>query len=87
MADASRQHKEMKHRVHIFLLVQAVEHGARDVAYALGDNPYDGSRGNTGYQRPEGHQHGEPHADEAESLDVGMFRQADETHDGAGNGT
>ena len=39
VADATCQNKEMEHGMHVFLLVDAVEHGSRDIADALGDDP------------------------------------------------
>ena len=39
VADATSQNKEMEHGMHVFLLVDAVEHGSRNVAHALGDDP------------------------------------------------
>ena len=39
VADATCQNKEMEHGMHVFLLVDAVEHGSRNVAHALGNDP------------------------------------------------
>ena len=39
VADATCQDEEVEHGMHVFLLVDTVEHGTRDVADALCDNP------------------------------------------------
>ena len=87
VADASCQHEEVEHAVHVLPLVQRIEHGAGDVSDALGDNPYQGRRRHRLVQGLEGHQHAETHANETERLDVGVLLQVDETHDGSRDGT
>ena len=42
VADATCQDEEVEDGVHEPFLVDAVEYGTRDVAYALGDDPDDG---------------------------------------------
>ena len=42
VTDTACEHKEVEYRMHVFGLVQGVEHGSRDVAYALGNEPDDG---------------------------------------------
>ena len=37
VADATSQNKEMEHGMHVFLLVDTVEYGARNVADAFGN--------------------------------------------------
>ena len=76
----------MEDGVHVFLLVEGIEDGTRDVAYAFGDKPHDGSRRDGVHQRLEGHEHAQSHADEAECLYVRVLLQPDEAHDGSGNG-
>ena len=39
VADATCQDEEVEHGVDVFLLIDTVEHGTRDVADALCDNP------------------------------------------------
>ena len=63
----------MEDGVHEGLLVKRVEQGASDVAYALGDNPYNGSRRHAVNKGFEGYQHAESHADQTEGLDVGVL--------------
>ena len=87
MTQRARQHKEMEHRVHIPPFVQRVEQCSRDVAYALSHNPHHRCRRHRVNQRLESHQHTQPHADEAESLQIGMLFQPDKAHDGSRYGT
>ena len=83
MADGAGEDEEVEDGVHVFLLVQRVEDGSRDVAHALGYNPDEGSGGDAVEQGFEGNEHREAHADEAEGLEVGVLLQADEADDGA----
>ena len=53
VADTSCQDEEVEHGVHVFLLVDTVEHGTRDVADALCDNPDNRGRRYGIYQRLE----------------------------------
>ena len=53
VADATCQDEEVEHGVHVFLLVDTVEHGTRDVADALCDNPDNRGWGYGIYQRLE----------------------------------
>ena len=53
VADTSCQDEEVEYGVHVFLLVDTVEHGTRDVADALCDNPDNRGRGYGIYQRLE----------------------------------
>lgn len=53
VADTSCQDEEVEHGVHVFLLVDTVEHGTRDVADALCDNPDNRGWGYGIYQRLE----------------------------------
>ena len=39
VADTTSQNEEMEHGMHVFLLVDAVEYGARNVADAFCHNP------------------------------------------------
>ena len=41
VADASCQYKEVEYGVHVSLLVDAIEYGSSDIAYAFGDDPDD----------------------------------------------
>ena len=80
MADASCQDEEVEHRVHVLLLVDAVEHGTRDVAYSLGyDPPYRGGRHRVD-QWLEGYEHRKPHAHEASRLQVAVVLEPYEAH-------
>ena len=87
VADAAGKHKEVEDGVHVTALVQTIEDGSRNVCYTLGYNPDDGSCGHGIYQRFEGYQHRETHADETEGLDIGMLLQPYKAHNGSGNGT
>ena len=53
VADTSCQDEEVEHGMHVFLLVDTVENGSRDVADALGDNPDNRGWGYGIYQRLE----------------------------------
>lgn len=77
----------MEDGMHVLLLVQTVEHGTRDVRYAFGNNPDKGCCRHAVDEWLEGNQHAETHANEAERLDIGMFRQLHEADDGACYGT
>ena len=87
MADGAREDKEMEHRVHVFLLMEGVEHRTRDVADALGDEPDDGRCRDRVHQRLEGHKDTQSHAHETEGLHVRVLLQPDEADDGARDGT
>ena len=87
MADAAGEDEEMKDAVHVFPLVEAVEHGPRDIADAFGDNPRNGSRTNTVDQRLEGHEDAQPHSHEAAGLQIAVVLEPAETHHRAHYGT
>lgn len=87
MADASCQDEEMEDGVHVSLLVDAVEDGTRDIAYALGDNPNHRGWGHGVVKRFEGDQYRQAHAHKAKRLQVAVVFQFGETHHGANNGT
>ena len=53
VADATCQDEEVEHGVHVFLLVDTVEHGTCDVADTLCDNPDNRGWGYGIYQRLE----------------------------------
>ena len=76
----------MEHRVHVLFLVDAVEDGTRDTADALGNKPRNGYHTGGVEQGLEGDEDAEPHAAEAEGLDVGVLFELDKTGGGAGNG-
>lgn len=76
----------MEHGMHVFLLVDAVEHGSRDVAHALGDDPsHRGGRYGI-YQWLESHEHRQSHAHKAGGLQVAVVLEPGKTHDGSGDG-
>ncbi len=83
VANGAGQYKEMEHAVHVAALVEAVEQGSCDVEHALGHNPRHGGRAYVVYQRLEGHEHAEAHADVAHRLYVAVLLQPPEAHDGA----
>lgn len=86
VADATSQNKEMEHGMHVFLLVDAVEHGSRNVAHALGDDPsHRGGRYGI-YQWLESHEHRQSHAHKAGGLQVAVVLEPGKTHDGSGDG-
>ena len=68
MAHRAEEHEEMEDGVHEPLLVKAVEHGARDVAHTLGDDPRHGGGVDTVDERSEGHEHTEAHDHETHGL-------------------
>ena len=76
----------MEHRMHVFLLVQRVEHGTGDVANAFGNNPNDGCCGYGIDKGLEGYEHTEAHAYKTNGFEIGMFLQSHETDDGASHG-
>ena len=87
MADASCQDEEVEHGVHVFLLVDAVEHRTSDVAHSFSDDPYHSGRRHGADEWLESHQYGEPHSHEAESLQVAVVLEMCKAHDGACYGT
>lgn len=80
VADASRQDEEMEDGVHVSLLVDAVEDGTSDVAYALGNDPSHRGRGDGVKQWLEGDQYRQAHAHEAERLQVAVVFQLGKAH-------
>ena len=86
VADATSQNEEMEHGMHVFLLVDTVEYGARDVADSFGNNPPDRSGGYGINQRFEGNQHRQSHTYKADGLQVAVILESGKTHDGSGNG-
>ena len=44
MTDGTGEDEEMEHGMHVFLLIERIEHSTRDVADALGNNPDEGRR-------------------------------------------
>ena len=72
--------------MHVFLLVNTVEYGARNVADAFGNNPPDCGGGYGVYQRFEGNQYRQSHAYKADGLQVAVILESGKTHDGSGNG-
>lgn len=86
VADATCQNKEMEHGMHVFLLVDTVEYGARNVADAFGNNPPDCGGGYGVYQRFKGNQYRQSHAYKADGLQVAVILESGKTHDGSGNG-
>ena len=86
VADATSQNEEMEHGMHVFLLVNAVEYGTRDVADSFGNNPPDRSGGYGINQRFEGNQHRQSHTHKADGLQVAVILESGKTHDGSGNG-
>jgi hypothetical protein len=87
VADASCKNEEVEHRVHVFCFVQRIEHCSGYVAHTFGNYPHEGGSGNGVDKWFESHQHAKSHAYEAQCLEIGMFLQMDEAHDGAHNGT
>ena len=86
VADATSQNEEMEHGMHVFLLVDAVEYGTRNVADSFGNNPPDRSGGYGINQRFEGNQYRQSHAYKADGLQVAVILESGKTHDGSGNG-
>ena len=76
----------MEHGMHVFLLVNTVEYGARNVADAFGNNPPDCGGGYGVYQRFKGNQYRQSHAYKADGLQVAVILESGITHDGSGNG-
>ena len=87
MADAARKDEEMEHGMHEFALVERIEDGAGDVTYAFSNNPNDGSRRHTVYQRLESYEHTEPHQAKTNGLQMAMVFQFAERNDGPHDGT
>ena len=72
--------------MHVFLLVDTVEYGARNVADAFGNNPPDCGGGYGVNQRFESNQYRQSHAYKADGLQVAVILESGKTHDGSGNG-
>lgn len=87
MADAACEDTEMEYGMHVFRLVERIEHGTRDIEDALEHNPYKGIGRYGVEERFEGYQHAESHDTEAGRLDVGMVLEFDEANNGANDGT
>ena len=56
VADTTCQYKEMEHGMHVFLLVDTVEHSTRDVSNTFCNNPPDCGWGNRIDKRLEGNE-------------------------------
>ena len=87
MAHASCKNEEMEDSMHVASFAQSIEQCARDIANALGDDPYHRGRTHCVYQRFEGHEHTHAHADVDQCLKVAMGFELVETCDGADDGT
>ena len=87
VTDTACEDKEVEYGVHVAALVERVKDSTGDVAHPLGDDPYDGCRGDGVDERLEGYEHAQSHADEAEGLEVGMLLELPEADDGARYGT
>ena len=87
MADGTGENEEMEHRVHVFLLMEGIEHGTRDITDTLSYEPDDGRRRYGIHQRPEGYEYTQAHTYETECLHVRMFFQTNETNDRTHDGT
>ena len=68
VADTTCQYKEMEHGMHVFFLVDTVEHSTRDVANTFCNNPPDCGWGNRIDKRLEGNENWESHAYKAKCL-------------------
>lgn len=68
MAHGAGKHKEMEHRVHVFVMTDGIKHSSGDVHHALSYYPCDGGWGHTGHQRLESDKHAEPHSHESQRL-------------------
>lgn len=77
----------MEHGVHVFRFIKGIKYGACDITHALGDEPDDSRRRHRVHQRLEGHKDAQTHTHETERLHVRVLLQADETDDGADDGT
>lgn len=86
VADASRQDKEVEHRVHVFFLVDAVEHGSCDIANAFCDNPPDGGCRYRVDEGLESNEHRQSHAHEAERLQIAVVFESGKAHHRASDG-
>lgn len=62
--------------MHVFLLVDTVEYGARNVADAFGNNPPDCGGGYGVYQRFKGNQYRQSHAYKADGLQVAVILES-----------
>ena len=81
VADASCQHEEVEHGMHITRLVETVEHCSRYIAHALSDYPNDSCCRNRIDKRLEGYKHRQSHTHKAERLHITVFLEPDKTHD------
>ena len=79
VAQASCQHEEVEHGMHE-ASAQAVEHGSRDVAHALGYYPRYRVGRTHAQQRSEGYEHAQSHQAEADSFEIAMLAEASEAH-------
>ena len=80
MADAAEEDKEMEDRVHVALLVEAVEDGTGDIGYSLGYYPRHCGSAHTVEKGLEGYKHRQAHANETEGFNVAVLLETVETH-------
>ena len=87
MAHTAGEDEEMEYAVHVFALVQTVEHGTRDIANSLSDDPYHRSLAHIVYQWFESHEDAQSHTHETRRLQITVVLQSSETHHRAHDGT
>ena len=87
MADAAEEDKEMEDRVHVALLVEAVEDGTGDIGYSLGYYPRHCGSAHTVEKGLEGHKDRQTHAHKTEGFEITVLLETAKTDYGAGYGT
>ena len=80
VADAAEEDKEMEDRVHVALLVEAVEDGTGDVGNTFGYYPWDGGGADTVEKGLEGYKDRQTHAHKTKGFEITVLLETVETH-------
>ena len=85
MADAAEEDEEMEDRVHVALLVEAVEDGTGDIGYSLGYYPRHGGGADTVEKGLEGYKDRQTHAHKTKGFEITVLLEMAKTDYCAGN--
>ena len=83
MADAAYQDEEVENRVHVALLVEAVEDGTGDIGYSLGYYPRHRGSAHTVEKGLEGYKDRQTHAHKTEGFEIAVLLEMAETDNSA----
>ena len=87
MTDTAGKYKEVENSMHIFPLVDAVEHCTCNVTDAFCNNPYESRCGECIDKWLESNEHTQSHSNESNGFQVAVVFEIDEANDGSCNRT